>query len=114
MRSLAFFQDCLSMQKATLQRKSNAFPPQWWWVLPRKRCRKARAHHNPHVYLQSRKNMYLQIGDSFFGLDIEEGNACLEALLVGLPGLQQLRLLCAVTAAQGRLHVRILHSRQRM
>ena len=57
-------------------------------------------------------NIYLQVGNSLFGLDIEEGNALLEALLVGLPGLQQLRLLGAVTAAQGRLHIRILHSRQ--
>ena len=76
--------------------------------------RKAKASAMHRVIFSLGESIYLEIGNSFLGLDIEEGNALLEAFLVGLPGFQQLRFLGAIAAAQGCLHVRILHSRQRM
>ena len=60
-----------------------------------------------------RKNMgwfkeYLQESNALLGLGVEEGDALLEALLVCLPGLQQLCFWSTVSVGQGCLQLRIL------
>ena len=51
---------------------------------------------------------YLHECNALLGLLVEEGDALLETLLVGLPGLQQLGLASAVCILQGSWHLHIL------
>lgn len=54
----------------------------------------------------------LHEGDALLGLLVEQGNALLKALLVSLPGLQQLGLFCAVSILQCSWHIHVLHITQ--
>ena len=51
----------------------------------------------------------LHESNSLLGLLVEEGNALLEAFLVGFPRLQQLSLPCAVCILDGSRHIHVLH-----
>ena len=52
----------------------------------------------------------LHESNAFLGLLVEQGNALLEALLVGLPGLQQLSLPGAVSILDGSRNIHVLHA----
>ena len=52
----------------------------------------------------------LHEGNAFLGLLVEDGDALLEALLVGFPGFQQLSLPGAVSLLQGSRHLQVLQA----
>ena len=53
----------------------------------------------------------LHVGDALLGLLVEEGDALLEAFLVGLPALQQLRLPRTVSIPQRGWQLTILQTK---
>ena len=52
----------------------------------------------------------LHEGNALLGLLVKQGDALLKALLIGLPGLQQLSLPSAVCILDGSWYIHVLHT----
>lgn len=68
--------------------------------------------HGVHGEQKLLQAVNLHEGNALLGLLVEQSNALLKALLVSLPGLQQLGLFCAVSILDCSGHIHVLHGVQ--